>query len=262
MACMKVVSRLFRGRRQAPHAPDRFDAPLAPDETLAVVGDVHGCDRLLTKLLDRIAAEGPARLVFVGDLIDRGEESAAVLARLHALSQAEGARAVFLRGNHEEMMLRFLDDPSTHTGRWLRFGGLQTLASFGIGGVSQGGDEAQALRARDALATALGPELIGWLRGLPTRFVSGNVAVVHAGADPAQPIEAQDDKVLVWGHPDFARRARDDGQWVVHGHTVMGEVEPRGGRIGVDTGAYATGRLSAALIGPGRLDPLTVDYRS
>jgi serine/threonine protein phosphatase 1 len=216
----------------------------------------HGCDRLLGRLLDRVAERGPARLVFVGDFVDRGEESAAVLVRLHRLAHADRS-AVFLRGNHEEMMLRFLDDPANRAGRWLRYGGLQTLASFGIGGMSESAGEAEALRARDSLAAALGPELLGWLRALPSRFSSGNLAVVHAGADPALPIAAQDDKVLLWGHPDFARRPRRDGTWVIHGHTVTDIVEPRDGRIGVDTGAFATGRLSAALIGPGKFEVLS-----
>jgi len=248
---MKRLLSLFR-RTAAEAVPARpFEAPLAPAERLAVVGDIHGCDRQLGELLGKIEAENPDRIVFVGDYFDRGEESAAVLERLFGLSRQAPERHVFLAGNHEEMMLRFLDDPAERARRWLRYGGLQTLASFGIGGLSDTADAAQALAARDRLAAALGPDRLAWLRALPRRFVSGNVAIVHAAADPALPIEAQDDKVLAWGHPDFARRNRDDGIWVVHGHTVTEEVRAESGRIDVDTGAFATGRLSAALIGPG-----------
>ncbi len=156
-------------------------------------------------------------------------------------------------------MLAFLDDPVVHGPRWLRHGGLQTLASFGVGMVTPRPDEARIIAARDALARALGPELLAWLRALPTRFVSGNVAVVHAGADPARAIADQDDDVLIWGHPDFASRTRDDGVWVVHGHTITETVTPVSGRIAVDTGAYASGRLSAALIGPDRLEVVFAD---
>ncbi|WP_281843273.1 metallophosphoesterase family protein [Sinisalibacter aestuarii] len=237
-----------------------FDTALEPAETLAVVGDIHGCDQLLEALLDDISSHDPDQLVFVGDYIDRGEKSAAVLDRLYALSQANPAQAVFLRGNHEEMLLRFLDNPEQDSRRWLKFGGLQTLASFGIGGINETANAEQAMRARDALANALGPDLLTWLRALPSRFTSGNVAVVHAGADPDLPIAAQSPEVLTWGHRDFTARPRKDGCWVVHGHTIVAEVSRDQGRIGVDTGAYATGRLSAALIGPNRFEVLTSTY--
>lgn len=256
---MKHLARLFSFRGPAKTAPT-FNDPLAPDERLAVIGDIHGTDGLLAAMLERIAALEPVRLVFVGDYVDRGEDSAGVLSRLHVLSSRDPA-AVFLAGNHEAMMLAFLDDPEREARRWLRNGGLQTLASFGVGGVSEAPDAPRAVAARDALAAALGPELQAWLRGLPTRFVSGNVAVVHAGADPDVPIAGQPDATLLWGHPEFRIRPRADGVWVVHGHTITAEVGARAGRIGVDTGAYANGRLSAALIGPGNLETVSVYWR-
>lgn len=250
---MKFLSRIFRGAAR----PARFDAALAPDERLAVVGDIHGSAALLDALLARIDDTAPARLVFVGDYVDRGEDSAGVLDRLHALARSDSARAVFLKGNHEDMMLRFLDDPGTQAASWLRNGGLQTLASFGIGGLGANPGEASAIKARDALARALGPEMLSWLRGLPLSFVSGNVAVVHAAANPDKPIEAQSEQALLWGHPAFARTPRGDGVWVVHGHTIVDAVTADAGRIGVDTGAYATGRLSAALLERGDMNVLT-----
>ncbi|GGD29920.1 metallophosphoesterase [Sinisalibacter lacisalsi] len=250
---MKLLSRIFRGAAR----PVRFDAALAPDERLAVVGDIHGCAALLDRLLDLIGADAPARLVFVGDYIDRGEDSAGVLERLHALARDDGAPAMFLKGNHEEMMLRFLDDPGAQAAGWLRNGGLQTLASYGIGGLGAAPDESRALKARDDLARALGPEKLAWLRGLPLSFVSGNVAVVHAAANPSKSIDAQSEQALLWGHPDFARTPRRDGLWVVHGHTIVDAVTAEAGRIGVDTGAYATGRLSAAVLERGDMRVLT-----
>jgi len=256
---MRLLKRLFGGATPN-RAPEPFSAPLAPDAALAVVGDIHGCARLLDDLLAQVEACVPERIVFVGDFIDRGEASAEVLARLFALSRAAGTRAVFLKGNHEEMMLRFLDDPEEHAARWLRYGGLQTLASYGIGGLGAVPDAARALKARDALARAIGPEVLSWLRNLPTRFQSGNVAVVHAGANPEKPIEAQSETALIWGHPAFRKTTRRDGIWIVHGHTIVDAVAPEAGRIGVDTGAYATGRLSAALIDRDRLEVVTARY--
>jgi len=212
---MRLLKRIFRGGA-VPSAPARFDAPMAPAARLAVVGDIHGCADLLENLLAQLETAAPERLVFVGDYIDRGEDSARVLERLHTLARAEGSRAVFLK--------------------------------FGIGGFGARPDEARAVQARDALARALGPEMLAWLRALPTSFISGNIAVVHAAANPGKPIAAQSEQALLWGHPAFATTPRTDGVWVVHGHTIVDAVQPEAGRIGVDTGAYATGRLSAALL--------------
>lgn len=256
---MKLLSQLF-GRENRETAAPAFDAPLAPDATLAVIGDIHGCAQLLDELLDKVAERAPDRLVFVGDLVDRGEASAQVLERLHSLAMADDASTTFIKGNHEEMMLRFLDDPVANAGRWLRYGGLQTMASFGVGGISATPDETQAIKARDALARAVGPDILGWMRAMPTTYQSGNVAVVHAGANPQKPIAAQSEAALIWGHPEFLKTPRSDDIWVVHGHTIVDTVARTSGRIGVDTGAYATGRLSAALIGDDRLDVLTARY--
>ncbi len=237
-----------------------FDAPLAPGETIAVIGDVHGSDRLLISLLNRLGAIDPApgKLVFVGDLIDRGEDSATVISMVFGLQRRLGDRVVVVRGNHEQMMLDFLDAPVQSAARWLRYGGLQTLASFGIGGATENMSDAQAVRIRDALADALGQTMIDWLWDTPAMFTTGNVHVVHAGADPALPLREQPADALTWGHPDFLSRARGDGQWVVHGHTIVDEVVASNGRIGVDTGAYATGRLSAALLSAGDFEVISV----
>ncbi|MEL6913600.1 MAG: metallophosphoesterase [Pseudomonadota bacterium] len=212
--------------------------PPAPGRPLLVIGDVHGRMDLLDQAL---AAGDGAQIVLVGDYIDRGDDSARVVRRL-----AAQANAVCLMGNHEEMLLGFLDDPVKYGPRWLRFGGLQTLLSFGVGEVSETAAPERLTAARDRLADAMGADLIAWLGALPSLWQAGNVAVTHAGADPALPLEAQSDRSLRWGHPDFTSTPRTDGLWVVHGHTIMDAATMEDGRIAVDTGAYATGRLSAA----------------
>jgi serine/threonine protein phosphatase 1 len=124
----------------------------------------------------------------------------------------------------------------------LRYGGLQTIASYGVGL----GSKKDFSRVRDQLASAMGTDMIEWLRTLPKDWVSGNVAVVHAGADPLVPIAHQRSSHLLWGHPEFEIVPRNDGVWVLHGHTIVSDPYAVNGRIAVDTGAYATGRLTVA----------------
>lgn len=233
--------------------PD-FDAPLAPDEPIAVIGDVHGRHDLLSRMLERLAREAPEhRIVLVGDYIDRGEDSRAVIEELR-----ERPDLVCLKGNHEAMCLAFLEDPAQHGARWLRNGGLQALASFGVGLGGEGTEAERMTAARDAMVEALGDEGRRWLAERPLQWRSGNLGVVHAAADPAQPLQLQSERTLLWGHPQFERQPRQDGIWIAHGHTIHDEPCAIRGRIAVDTGAYASGRLSAALIAPGELRFLQV----
>ncbi len=213
--------------------------PVAVDPACFVIGDIHGCDTLLARLLDK--APKDAQLICVGDYVDRGDDSAAVLRRLHARPDI-----TCIAGNHEAMLLKFIDAPTGNARRWLRFGGLQTLASFGISGALETRDPGLLTGFRDSLVAAMGPDLLGWLRDMPTQVCVGNVAVVHAGADPALGLADQKDSTLIWGHPDFGKTSRTDGLWVLHGHTIVGRPSCSDGIISIDTGAYATGRLTAA----------------
>ena len=227
-----------------------FSHPVAPDQPFLAIGDIHGRADLLQRLEQIILSEAPGLpAVFVGDYIDRGEHSAHVIEILMSGSQT-GSQPVFcLKGNHEEMCLKFLDDPERYGARWLRFGGLQTLASYGL--QVAGSEPDSLMRARDDLAVAMGDAVIEWIRALPTMWRSGNVCVTHAGADPARPLDAQAESSLIWGHKDFAEKPRTDGQWVVYGHVIADRANAARGRIAVDTGAYATGRLTAAVISQG-----------
>lgn len=211
---------------------------LAVPERLAVVGDIHGRADLLGRLLDRLAGQG--RIVLVGDYIDRGERSREVI---DMAMSSPGLTC--LQGNHEAMCLGFLDDPARHGARWMRNGGLQTLASFGVPGSPNPED---FCRMRDALALAMGDDRIKWLRDRPLSHSVGNLFICHAGADPARPVAAQDRRTLLWGHRHFPDTPRSDGFWIAHGHVIVDEPVGHDGRIAVDTGAYATGRLTAALV--------------
>lgn len=219
--------------------------PPQADSPFCVVGDLHGCSALMDRLLPRLPAPNEAHLIFVGDYIDRGDDSAGVLHRLAALIEKHGDRVTCLMGNHEDMLLKFLDDPTDRGPRFLRYGGLQTLASFGVGGISERSTGTELVTAQNALRSAMGPELETMLRNMPLIWQSGNMAVVHAAADPAVMMDDQDPRTLMWGHPDFGIRPRSDGIWVAHGHTIVDRITVDQGRIALDTGAYATGHLSA-----------------
>lgn len=195
-----------------------------------------------------------AKLVFLGDYVDRGDHSADVLRRLHLMQSTIGAdHMICLRGNHDQMLIDFLDRPKSSGARWFRHGGLQTLGSYGIPGVGLTASDDDWNACRDKLRAAMGEELESWLRALPLSWKSGNVFVCHAGADPALPIDMQNGQTLIWGHDDFEKVPRADGLWVVHGHTITEQARPIHGRIPVDTGAYATGRLTAALLETGKV---------
>lgn len=211
--------------------------------SFSVIGDVHGRLDLLQALIGALPTDHS--IVCVGDLIDRGEDSAGVLRFVR-----DHDRLSSLMGNHEAMLLAFLKDPETHGRRWMRNGGLQTLASFGVSGATEASGGETLRRTRDALFDAMGEELVSWLSGLDCIAWSGNVAVVHAGADPARPLEDHDPDTFIWGHPEFRNTPRCDGFWVVHGHTIIDAPQMKEGRIAIDTGAYATGRLTAAVFTP------------
>lgn len=231
---MHFLSRFF-----AKTPKPQSDAP-CPAEPIAVIGDIHGRADLLDNLLSALNKDHPDhRKVFVGDYVDRGPESQAVLDRLRSLPDA-----ICLRGNHEEMLLDFLDNPSDHAQRWLHNGGRNTLTSYRI-------DPTDDIpRVHEAFLGAISDGTADWLRALPCFWRSGNVLICHAGPNPAEPVEVQPDHVFTWGHSRFLRNERIDGLWVVHGHWVQDRPHATDGRIAVDTGACFTGKLTAALIRP------------
>jgi serine/threonine protein phosphatase 1 len=228
------------------------DAP-APDVPLYAIGDVHGRADLLIALLETIArdaeAEGiaaEAEIVALGDYVDRGEDSCGAVELLQALATDPEARLRCLMGNHERMMLDFLDAPEGPAARWPRYGGDATLLSWGID-PTEGTAAMRAARLREAL----GPETEAWLRALPLAHRSGDVVLAHAGLDPALPPEAQSAQILLWGAPGIHASARADGLWVVHGHVAGDEPVLAGRRICCDTGAYYSDRLTAVALRAG-----------
>lgn len=216
-----------------------------------VVGDVHGRLDLLNQLLEiieREVVERPARkvlLVFLGDLIDRGPQSAQVIERLRSYRH-DRIRAVFLLGNHEEVVLRILKGDTQPIRSWLRFGGAECLKSYGADArriVRQTDDE-----ALESIRAAIPPQHVEFLSSFLDTCRFGDYLFVHAGIRPGVPIEEQLQSDLRWIREPFLLDETDHGCVVVHGHTISDEVEERSNRIGIDTGAYRSGILTALVI--------------
>ena len=242
---MNLLAKMFGGftARPAPRGADGYRA--------YAVGDIHGrldlLDRLLAKIEADIAARAPALnlVVFLGDLIDRGPQSAGVVERLRTW-QPNDARAVFLCGNHEEIMLRVLGGEPGILSDWLRFGGAECLASYELSPTAlKQMSEPEALAAIKAAVPA---EHRIFLGTFADTFRFGDYLFVHAGIRPGVAVAAQSQQDLRWIREPFLDDATDHGFVVVHGHTISPAVEERGNRIGVDTGAYRSGRLTAVAI--------------
>ena len=225
---------------------------MAPERPFYAIGDVHGCLPQMQTALERIDDDIEANdvtdpaLVLLGDYVDRGPNSAQVLDELIHLSLSNPDDVICLMGNHERMMLDFLDTPLKAGPRWLRFGGIETLESFGITGIAQGADPEQLYETCEELWDALPEGTEPWLRALPLRWSSGNLHCVHAALDPARPISQQSQDVMLWGNDAFLKSARTDGNWVIHGHTIVDRPVWEQSRISLDTGCYQTGDLTAA----------------
>lgn len=234
------LRKLF-GTQQASPKP-----ALPPGERAYAVGDVHGRADLFAALIEAIehddAARGPARSQFIllGDLVDRGPDSAGVVRMARAWQARRGARLI--AGNHEEMFLLALEDPGTLR-HFLRYGGRETALSYPLdpeAWVAADLAEAQAL-----LGAAVPEDDIAYLSEAEDMIAIGDYLFVHAGIAPGVPFEEQKTGDLRWIREPFLSHRNSHGAVVVHGHTITDEVELRANRIGLDTGAYMSGRLTA-----------------
>lgn len=210
------------------------------------LSDIHGCADLLERAFDRIDSDmaqhriARVGLVFLGDYVDRGLDTYRTLDIL--LDRTRGRSCVFLKGNHEEVLLDFLKDP-TLLQDWRQFGGLQTLISYGLKpSLNPSGAEVYDL-ARD-FAAVLPPAHRQFLERLAPSFICGDYFFVHAGVRPGVPLDQQAEQDLLWIRDEFLTSRKNFGKFVVHGHTPVREPDLRAHRLNIDTGAYATGRLT------------------
>ena len=219
-----------------------------PDRRAYAVGDVHGCLDLLDGMLAQIeedhAARGPAKgyVVFLGDLVDRGPDSRGVLERLRTYAP-ENLTPVFLMGNHEEFFLRVLDGDTGLVGQWLNFGGSELASSYGLSEWWLPMASSEAIV--QALATAVPREHRLFVKEFGDSFRFGDYLMVHAGVRPGVALDAQSPADLRWIREGFLKDQSEHGVLVVHGHTIVEGPEERPNRIGIDTGAYKGGGLTA-----------------
>jgi serine/threonine protein phosphatase 1 len=214
------------------------------------VGDIHGCADLLSGLFARIDDDLKARpiaeplQVLLGDYIDRGANSRQVIEMLIARGQHHNV--ILLKGNHEECALQFLSDP-TALARWKLIGGLNTVHSYGVA-PARSDDSRSQHEVAAALSDSMPESHRRFLKGLALSFTCGDFFFAHAGVRPGVPLQEQSQQDLLWIRDDFLLHEEDFGKIVVHGHTPAREPEIRANRINIDTGAYATGRLTCLVL--------------
>ncbi len=269
-------ARILWDRARSPFAPKPPESGLetivaqrpparVPDgRRVYAIGDIHGRADLLRKLLDNIQKDalggdyrGKPVLVFLGDYVDRGMESKQVIDLLagKAMSPFE---THFLKGNHEAAMLEFLADPAIGP-RWADYGGRETLASYGVRPPrSRTSSEDWALAAQE-LKRVLPPEHLDFLRSLELSVQIGDYLFVHAGIRPGVGIDHQSEHDMLWIRDEFLNDPRPLGPVVVHGHTPAPRPHRDHRRIGLDTGAYLTGKLTAARFEHDRVAFLSTD---
>lgn len=248
---------MFRRKKPPDETMLRPGASLPADLVVYAVGDIHGRVDLLAELQRMIAADAAARastaggagrrqVVYLGDYVDRGPDSRAVIDLLLA-GPPDGFAVAHLMGNHEEFLLRFLEDDSVME-RWLLNGGTATLASYGVDPWMRASEGSQTFETQRAFRQRLPAAHLAFLRGLALCHRIGSYYFVHAGVRPGVPLELQARDDMLWIRDPFLDSGDDHGAVVVHGHSIRRRPERRDNRIGVDTGAYASGQLTALVL--------------
>jgi serine/threonine protein phosphatase 1 len=216
----------------------------APSPRTYAVGDIHGCDRKLRRLFKLCvehSEDRPCQFIFLGDYIDRGADSRAVIEWLMSAQAMIPEQLLCLRGNHEDLLARAVRGTEDDEDQWLMNGGDKTLASYGVG------------RSRDI------PEAHRkWMGNLPLLFRDERRLYVHAGIVPGVPLQQQPRDALLWIRDEFLSSTTDHGFLVVHGHTPLagGRPDLRRNRLNLDTGACFGGPLTAAVFCDAIAEPL------
>ncbi len=227
-----------------------------PDNTrIYAIGDIHGYYDALAKMhfaIDEHIHKNPhtnVTIVYLGDYIDRGPDSAKIIERLSGMKNADDAiTRIFLRGNHEQTMLDFLKEPLVCGHNWLRYGGIQTLQSYGVEVNNKIILPSEMERLSSELNEKLPHHHREFCKNLDMYYVSGDYLLVHAGVSPKIPLSQQKDRDLMCIRDPFLKYEGVHEYRVVHGHSISFEPEILQNRIGIDTGYYESGILSAVIL--------------
>jgi len=237
-----MLRSLFRRSRPAlPRVPDGY--------RVYAIGDVHGCIRQFEALLELIAADDAARgpatriTVLLGDLVDRGPDSAGVVARTMALREQLPGQVHLLSGNHEEIFLGALAGDAEMLRLFARVGGRETALSYRIDEATY--EQADYPELHRLLEAAVPAAHRDFLAAADPYFAIGDYGFVHAGILPGVPLAEQALSDLRWIRSRFLKHPGPHDRFIVHGHTITERVDEQPCRLGIDTGAYATGRLTA-----------------
>ncbi|MEM6909440.1 MAG: metallophosphoesterase family protein [Pseudomonadota bacterium] len=240
---LKTLRQIF-GTRPEPRRPS-----VPANERFYVIGDIHGRLDLFEALIDAIEADDEAstpadtQVVLLGDLVDRGPASAGVVARTRAWQQQRNVRV--LAGNHEDMFLESFEsiDILRH---FLKFGGRETLMSYGI--PKPQFDELTLEQVFELLPRLVSQSDREYIADFEEKIIAGDYLFVHAGIDPETPIAEQKRSDMLWIRERFLNHTGPLEKVVVHGHTIFDEVMDCGNRIGIDTGAFRSGVLTALVL--------------
>ena len=255
LAALPDLSELrVRGRRPSLPAELRIYA----------IGDIHGRLDLLDELLARISSDIALRptarplYVFLGDYIDRGSASRETIDRL--IEHGKTHESVFLKGNHELIAIKCLSDRGLFD-QWLRLGGLETLVSYGVPAETLANGK-QIAELQSAFHGALPQAHFRFFRDLKNSFECGDFFFAHAGVKPNVELSRQKENDLLWIRGEFLTSKDDFGKIIVHGHTPTHEIEVAPNRINIDTGAFATGRLSCLVVEGEELSVIDTSFDS
>ncbi|MDO8789859.1 MAG: metallophosphoesterase [Sulfuritalea sp.] len=225
-----------------------------PDSVIYAIGDIHGRLDLLVEMHDRIATDARQRstqsklVVYLGDYVSRGEDSRRVVDRVLEWLP-EGFERITLKGNHEDLLLRFLDGDLDAGRHWFDYDGLDTLAHYGVAVPDrQTRDDASVAVLRDRFAAALPQSHLEFFRSLPASHRAGDYYFVHGGVRPGVPLPEQSEHDCMWIRKSFLDSDVDHGAVVVHGHSISSAPVVRHNRIGIDTGAYRSGVLTCLVL--------------
>ena len=229
--------------------------PQTPADTVIyAVGDIHGRLDLLERIQQSIAddamrrTESRRQVIYLGDYVSRGPDSAAVVDRVREWLP-DGFERITLKGNHEDLLLRFIDG-EIDTGRhWLDYGGLDALAAYGVAIADREArdDDSVAALGRD-LAARIPPSHLDFFRSLRISHGAGDYFFVHGGVRPGVPLEKQSARDCLWIRKTFLNSDADHGAMVVHGHSISDQPDIRHNRIGIDTGAYRSNVLTCLVL--------------